>query len=132
MERTRRVRDAAATLHTFAHFLADTEEEARAELAWDLLALEAATGDRGAEDREAMAPGLASFLPSLHLNVGDAYRRTGERDLARDHAVIGLRQSAALADYGYGAVIKAGLERLEARLWGDVRPGTISTAAEGP
>ena len=36
-----------------AHFLADTETDVALELEWDLRALEAATGSREPEDREA-------------------------------------------------------------------------------
>ncbi len=101
---------------TIAHFLADTEEDAAAELEWDLRALEAATGARDQEDRDAVEPALAGFLPSLHLNVGDAYRRMGQHEFAARHADNGIRRSAALGDDGYGDMVKGGLERLRARL----------------
>ena len=69
-----------------AHFLADTEEEARRELDWDLIALQSATGGPSESNADALTPELAGFLPSLHLNVGDAYRRLGDLPAARRHA----------------------------------------------
>lgn len=97
---------------TIAHFLADTEEEVSAELAWDLLALEAATGCDRQGDDDALSPELGSFLPSLHLNVGDAYRRLGDMNRARDHARFGLARAAALSSGGYGDMVRKGLDRL--------------------
>ena len=103
---------------TMAHFLADTEEEVESELAWDVIALEAATGkERGADD-DALAPDLASFLPSLHLNVGDAYRRLGNYEQALAHAEFGLARTAVLPAGGYGDMVRTGLERLKERLTG--------------
>lgn len=97
---------------TLAHFLADTEEEPELELEWDLLALEAATR----VDGSGQAPELQDFLPSLHLNVGDAYRRVGNPGMARHHAELGLRHSDVLPDEGYGATVKEALRRLSARV----------------
>ncbi|PXA84975.1 hypothetical protein DMC47_38625 [Nostoc sp. 3335mG] len=96
---------------TTAHFLADTETDAARELAWDLLALEAATGS-GDEDRDPLDISLASFLPSLHLNVGDAYRRLGNQERAARYAGYGLARAASLNDDGYGYIVRAGLNRL--------------------
>lgn len=101
---------------TIAHFLADTEDEVDAELAWDLLALQAATGCDRPDDSDALTSDLESFLPSLHLNIGDAYRRLGNLDRARDHARFGLARTAALPPGGYGDMVRNGLERLLARL----------------
>ena len=101
---------------TVAHFLADTEAEPERELEWDLRALAAATGEEGEGDFDAVTAELAAFLPSLHLNAGDACRRLGRIVEARNHAEIGLRRAHALADDGYGGTIKAGLKRLHSRL----------------
>ena len=57
---------------TIAHFLADAEDTVRAELQWDLIALDAATGAGDGTDNEVIIPELDAFLPSLQLNVGDA------------------------------------------------------------
>lgn len=97
---------------TIAHFLADTEAEVASELAWDLRALEAATGGSAGEDRDPFTPDLASFLPSLHLNVGDACRRAGDLLLAERHARYGIARSEALAGDGYGATVRRALDRL--------------------
>lgn len=99
---------------TLAHFLADTETEVAAELAWDRIALEAATGN-AAGDGDAVTPELETFLPSLHLNLGDAFRRMGNPDLARFHALAGLQRAHALPADGYGGAVRAALERLLAR-----------------
>jgi hypothetical protein len=101
---------------TIAHFMADTEEDVAAELAWDLLALEAATGNRGEQDQDALDSSLANFLPSLHLNVGDAYRRLGDKDRASRHAANGLSRVGSLSDGGYADMVRLGLNRLRTRL----------------
>ncbi len=101
---------------TLAHFLADTEEDVAAELEWDLRALEAATGSRDTSDRDALAPDMDGFLPSLHLNVGDAYRRTGDIASAAAHAKIGSARAMSLPSDGYGSMVREGLQRLSARL----------------
>jgi hypothetical protein len=97
---------------TLAHFIADLQDDIHAELAWDLRALAAATGTSNAEDRAAVTPQLDAFLPSLHLNAGDAYRRIGDLKLARHHARIGLSRAAALPNDGYGEMVRTGLRRL--------------------
>ena len=101
---------------TIAHFLADTEDTVRAELQWDLIALDADTGASDGTDNEVIIPELEAFLPSLHLNVGDAYRRLGDRQLARFHAEAGLRRAAVVGDDHYASMIKTGLVRLLERL----------------
>ncbi|MET1074405.1 MAG: hypothetical protein ABWY11_17285, partial [Umezawaea sp.] len=55
---------------TLAHGMADVQDDVRDELAWDLLALEAAgelTDDRVAD--AGVASPVAAFYPSLHLNL---------------------------------------------------------------
>lgn len=99
-----------------AHFLADTEAEVADELEWDLRALEAATGARDTEDGIAGSIVPETFLASLHLNVGDAYRRLGDRAQARRYALQALSRIDALPDGGYGATIAAATHRLWARL----------------
>jgi hypothetical protein len=106
-------------LCAMAHSLADTEPDVADELEWDLRALEAATGCRAAEDRDALFPVPESFLASLHLNAGDCYRRLGDFERARQHAHFASNHIGALADDGYGTMIKGGLRRLQARLAAD-------------
>jgi len=99
-----------------AHFLADTEADTSDELEWDLRALEAATGSRESEDRDALSPELESSLPSLHLSVGDCYLRLEEFELARLHVLCAASRSGLLPDDGYGKLLRRGLGRLEERL----------------
>jgi hypothetical protein len=100
---------------TLGHVLADTETDVASELEWDLRALEAATGSRQAEDdAEARVP--ESYLPSLHLSVANGYRRLGDVERARRHALVASRHASALADDEYGNIIKGGLRRLQAAL----------------
>ncbi|MFE3587308.1 tetratricopeptide repeat protein [Streptomyces niveus] len=63
-----------------------------------------------------VASPVAAFYPSLHLNLGDVYRRLGEWDLARAHLERGLEAVGTLGDDGYGQLIKGGLDRLAQRL----------------
>ena len=106
-----------------AHFLADGEENVGAELEWDLAALEAATGSRMAEDNAVLDPDLAGFLPSLHLNAGDACRRMGDMDRALRHATHGLAHARLLPPGGYGDLMRSGLERLRERAATSQRAG---------
>ncbi|MDT9600125.1 hypothetical protein [Sphingosinicella rhizophila] len=100
---------------TLAHFLADTEEDVAEELHWDLAALKAATGADAGENEHPVSAELATFLPSLHLNVGDAFRRSGDPHQALLHAELGLKRSHVLADDGYGTTIRQALLRLRER-----------------
>jgi uncharacterized membrane-anchored protein len=100
-----------------AHYAADAQESLEQELAWDQRALAAA---EEAPDAEIAAGGailsIRMFLPSLHLNLGDAYRRSDLLALARDHAARAREASIVLPDDGYGATVRAAIERLSARL----------------
>ncbi|MEV8329832.1 tetratricopeptide repeat protein [Streptomyces niveus] len=100
-----------------AHSMADVQDDPREELVWDLRALEAA--DLVSDERARLAgvaSPVAAFYPSLHLNLGDVYRRLGEWDLARAHLERGLDAVGTLDDNGYGQLIKGGLDRLAQRL----------------
>jgi hypothetical protein len=100
-----------------AHYAADAQDSLEMELAWDQRALAAA---EEAPDAEIAAGGVVLsirvFLPSLHLNLGDVYRRSGLLTLARDHAGKAREASVVLPDDGYGATVRAAIERLSARL----------------
>jgi hypothetical protein len=68
------------------------------------------------------------MYPSLHLNLGEAYRRLSGHARARAHLDQG-RAVAALADDGYGRMIWSiigGLERLGDRL---LTPSSASSPA---
>ncbi len=100
-----------------AHNMADVQEHPREELLWDLRALEAADL---VTDARAAAAGVTSpvagFYPSLHLNLGEAYRKLGDRQAARRHLDLGLAATRALGDDGYSTMIKRGLDGLADRL----------------
>jgi hypothetical protein len=98
------------------HVLADTESEVAQELEWDLRALEAATGSREAEDKEAVSPVPESYLPSLHLSVANGYRRLGDLERARSHVLFASNHIEALSDDAYGNLVRGGLRRLQAAL----------------
>lgn len=115
-------------LCTLGHFLADTETEPENELEWDLRALEAATGTRAPEDRGTIPPVPEGYLPSLHLNVANSYRRVGDLERARHHVVLGSRHVGALGDDAYGAMVRGGLHRLEAAL---ATTGEVQTTQPG-
>lgn len=98
------------------------------ELAWDLRALEAA--DLVTDDRAAAAGvtgPVAGFYPSLHLNLGECYRKLGDLDRARQHLQQGQAAVGALGDDGYGRMVKGGLDRLAQRLAPTLTRGGSST-----
>ncbi|MEP7036220.1 MAG: hypothetical protein ABI934_11580 [Actinomycetota bacterium] len=97
--------------------MADVQDDVHVELVWDLRALEAAdllTDERVAQ-AGAMSP-VAAFYPSLHLNLGECYRKLGNLDLARENLERGHAAVGSLGDDGYGRMIKGGLDRLGERL----------------
>jgi hypothetical protein len=102
---------------TLAHHMADVQDDAGEELAWDLRALAAAeeVTDERAAAAGASGP-VAAFYPSLHLNLGEDYRKLGDLPAARSHLDLGSRAAATLGDDAYGSMIKAGLAGLADRL----------------
>jgi hypothetical protein len=100
-----------------AHSMADVQDDVNEEIVWDLRALEAADGLTDARAREAgVVSPVAAFYPSLHLNLGEAYRKLGDPARARHHCDEGRRAVGALADDGYGAMVRDALDRLAARI----------------
>jgi hypothetical protein len=100
-----------------AHSMADVQDDVHDELVWDLRALEAADliTDKRAAQAGVTSP-VAGFYPSLHLNLGECYRKLGDLDRARDQLQRGQAAVVALGDNGYGQMIKRGLDRLDERL----------------
>lgn len=99
-----------------AHYLADLEPEVDDEVAWDERAL-AAFARVGEGDLAPVGiPSASGMAPSLHLNLGDGYRRQGRADAAREHLEAAEAGSGALGDDGYGAMLRDGIARLRARL----------------
>jgi hypothetical protein len=100
-----------------AHTMADVQDDPADELTWDLRALAAADLSSDARAGEAgMTAPAAALYPSLHLNLGECYRKLGQQEPAREHLRRGLAATSALADDGYGRMVRAGLERLSDRL----------------
>lgn len=102
---------------TLAHFTADAQDDPSDELAWDLRALSAAdelTDARLAEHQQSLA--MRAFYPSLHLNLAADYAKLGRSEAARAHLVVARNSVGALGDDAYGDGIRAGIDRLEARL----------------
>jgi hypothetical protein len=106
---------------TLAHYMADTQDDPEAELAWDLRALRAAdAGGGGAEDAGHRWPGVGRTLrglyPALHLSLAGDYHRLGEHQLARGHLGRARATAAGLADDEYGDGIRAAIARMGQRL----------------
>jgi len=100
-----------------AHAMADVQDDPREELAWDLRALQAA--DAVTDERAApagVAGPVAGLYPSLHLNLGEDYRKLGDLPAARRHVELGQAAAPILGDDGYSRMIRGGLDRLAARL----------------
>jgi hypothetical protein len=104
---------------TLAHYAADAQDDLRAELAWDEIALEAAaevTDARAQEHHGSLV--IEGFFPSLHLNLAEDHRRLGDLANARHHIDEARRRLSALPEDGYGAMIRAGVDRVAALLEG--------------
>jgi tetratricopeptide (TPR) repeat protein len=110
-----------------AHAMADVQDDVHEELRWDLRALAAAdliTDERAAE--VGVETPVAGFYPSLHLNLGECYRKLGDLDQAQQHLERGRASVGSLGDDGYGKMIKAGLDRLADRLVSCLRSSPMS------
>ncbi len=100
-----------------AHAMADVQDDVGHELVWDLRALDAVTSitdERAAQAGVAVSVG--GFLPSLHLNLADCYRRLGDPVRAWEHVREGRDALGALGDDGYRQMVEGGLDRLAGRL----------------
>lgn len=100
-----------------AHSMADVQDDVHEELLWDRRALTAA--DRLTDTHVAQAGVLlpvAGLYPSLHLNLGECYRKLGDLDRARDHLRRAQAEIGALGDDDYARLIKSGLARLTQQL----------------
>lgn len=98
-----------------SHYMADAQDEPADELMWDRRALAAA--DRIVKERpDTSGLSVLSLYPSLHLNLADVLHRTGDMEGARRHARLARQASDALADDGYGRMIRDAIGRLFQRL----------------
>ena len=104
-----------------AHYMADLQDDVRDELRWDLRAL-AAADDVTEERAQAFARqfngalDVRALYPSLHLNLGDDYRRLGAAAQAREHLALAQQCMHVLPDDGYGRMIRGGIASLAQRL----------------
>ncbi|MFE0591697.1 tetratricopeptide repeat protein [Micromonospora echinospora] len=100
-----------------AHSMADVQDDVHQELLWDERALAAAdllTDDRVAQAGVPMS--VAALYPSLHLNLGECYRKLGDLDRARECLQRAQAGIDALGDDEYAQLIKGGLDRLAQEL----------------
>jgi tetratricopeptide (TPR) repeat protein len=113
-----------------AHSMADVQDDVHQELVWDQRALAAADSLTDARVAQAGVPlPVAGLYPSLHLNLGECYRKLGDLDRAREHLRRARAGIGALGDNDYGRLIKGGLDRLAQQLDSDdpvSRPGSPS------
>ena len=107
-----------------AHYLADLEDDLDAEVAWDERALAAHRHVRDADLAPVGIPAAAGLAPSLHLNLGDGYLRQGRLPDARAQLDAATAVVDVLADDGYGAMIRGGLDGLRRRLAAASPPAT--------
>ncbi|MFT4200328.1 hypothetical protein [Gordonia sp. (in: high G+C Gram-positive bacteria)] len=102
-----------------AHYIADAQDDLDAEVAWDERSLAESAHVSDAE-LQAIHPSLSvvGFLPSLHLNLADGYRRRGEFGQALGHLDKSREFDFALddADPGYTAGIREARESVAAKI----------------
>lgn len=110
-----RVGSAGDALHrcSIAHYLADLQDAVEDELLWDQRAL-AAVVDLSDERAQRFHENLQvrGFLPSLHLNLADDYRRVGDADRARHHLGVAGELADGLPDDDYGSLIRGGIQQV--------------------
>lgn len=102
-----------------AHYLADLQEDPRAELEWDRRALAAAdslTAERARTYEDALQ--VRAFYPSLHLNLASDHLKLGEPDQAREQLDRAVRSLDALPADDYSAGIRTAVAELRHRLRG--------------
>jgi len=116
-----------------AHAMADVQDEVHDELAWDLRALAAA--DLITDERVAQAGvtlSVAGLYPSLHVNVGDCYRKLGDFDRAREHLQLARDTIGALGDDEYGQLIGAAWSSWQNSCDGSRRDDTARRPSSDP
>jgi hypothetical protein len=104
---------------SLAHYMADVQDDPRAELEWDrraLRAVERLTDERTGQHHTSLS--VRGFLPSLHLNLAADHAKLGDRDAALQHLAAAEAAAPVLADEGYGRMIRGGIDRLRAQLDG--------------
>lgn len=99
-----------------AHYLADLQADPAAELMWDQRALDAHGKVVDSDLRRFGLTSAEQLLPSLHLNLGDAWLRAGDPIRAARHLCQGQSAQHALGDDPYGRMISNGLAALADRI----------------
>jgi hypothetical protein len=96
-----------------AHFMADLQDDDRAELHWDELALVAAASvtDERAQEYDASLH-VRGLMPSLYLSLADDHRRLGAVERAQEFLDQARSVSDVLGDDPYGMMIKGALENI--------------------
>lgn len=103
-----------------AHYIADVQDELDAEVEWDEVSLAESAQVSDAE-LQAVHPSLsvAGFMPSLHLNLADGYRRQGRFAEAADRLQTSREFDFALdsaIDPAYATTIRELREVIAAKL----------------
>lgn len=111
-----------------AHYLADLQDSLDEEVAWDRTALEEHAHLPGDALISVGIPDVAGLAPSLHLNLGDDFLRQGRMSEAAEQLRQGQAVVGALADDGYGRMVRDGLTRLAARIETPDQPMTSDVA----
>ncbi|WP_127506120.1 hypothetical protein [Actinoplanes solisilvae] len=102
---------------TIAHFAADLQDSVADELRWDELALaEAGSMTEERIQQYDAAWQVRQLLPSLHLNLADAHRRSGNFAAASSSLKAALAEIDSLPDNDYGTLIRVGAEKIERAL----------------
>jgi hypothetical protein len=115
-----------------AHSMADVQDDALAELEWDLRALAAADDVTEARAADAGVPvSIRGFYPSLHLNLADVYRRLGDTARSRAHVDAGRAALGELPEEGYRVMITGALDRVEQALGSCAGSGVSDHGARG-
>lgn len=94
-----------------AHFVADLQDDDRAELRWDeraLAAVAAVTDERAQEYDRSLQ--VRRFMPSLYLSLADDHRRLGDMERAREFLDLARSVSDVLDDDPYGRLVLGAVE----------------------
>jgi len=114
-----RIADDPQPLHecVLSHHLADAQDDAANELAWDLRALEAALRCADAEAwGQQQNLSMTLFMPSLHVNLAEDYFKLGDIARSQDHLASARSCVSHLPNDAYGQLIHRGIERLARQL----------------
>lgn len=111
--------DAGDAFHrcVLAHFMADLQDDGRAELEWDeraLVAVASVTDERAQEYDASLQ--VRGFMPSLYLSLADDHRRLGEVERAQEFLDQARSVSDVLGDDPQGTLVKDAMEKITTAL----------------